>query len=344
MPPIAQKPGGASVVSPLPKLVPLPTSGDNATDSASGLFARVQAALKGKTHMSLDPRKVRPMPNQPRGRSNTSSQEYLALDGSVQAVGQIEDAIVRRIPADEKGREYELVDGEGRWQSALRAKEILDAIVIESADTAAVYLIAGIVNMARRDYSFIAKSDYIHHLNTDPQVHLTHKQIGLILRLHKGTVEKFHALQNLSLEMRSRLRLGKSGYEELNFDILIVLARLRGKDERETEMLQLKWADFALEEGIKSASELSDRMRAAGDKKPRDGSPKNAKSATPSEWQLAVRFVRGTRVQLKRLQKELEGKEIPSDPGPVSPVHEVALHLRKIKVAVDELLERFPKP
>ena len=327
MPPITQKLGGAPVVGPLPKLVPLPTSGDD-TDAVPGLFGRVRAALKTKTRMSLDPKVIRPMPNQPRGKFDQRSQDNLG--DSVRAVGQIEDIIVRRVLADGKARQYELVNGEGRWQTALSTGEKLDAIVIESDDTTAVYLIAGIVNMNRREYSFMAKSDFIHYAHTDPQSGLTHKQIGVILGMHKGTVEKFHALQRLSPEVRSLLGLKAPGHAALTFDVLVVLARLSGRSESETEELQLKWARVALKEGIKSASELSDRMRAMGDKKPVDYSPASLQSGMPSEWQLALRFAKGASVQLRRLDDLLKGKTLSRTPGLVGPVHDVATQLRRI--------------
>lgn len=332
-----------STKTPLPRIAPLPISLD--TSDSVPLFARVRMALGTKIRNSLDPRQVRPMPNQPRGKTELGSQEYLALDGSLRSVGQIDDAIVRRIPPDEKGREYELVDGEGRWQSALAAGEKLSAVVIQSDDTAVAYLIAGIVNMNRRDYAFGAKSDFIHRMNTDPGSRLTHKQIGLLLGIHAATVEKFHALQRLSRKARHKLGLDTPGRAALNFDALIVLARLSGKDEMETEELQLRWANIAVRDDIRSASELSERIRAErAEIGERTGAknPVGVKSGTPRDWQLALRFAKATTTQARRLEELLRGKTLPNASNPISPVYDVAAELRKAKRIVDGLLGRFP--
>lgn len=126
------------------------------------ILQRVKRALSQSTYEpSVDPRKIRPLPGQPRTVFNPV--RLLRLRASMIESGQIQPITLRRIEPDADGNEYELVDGERRWRSSMAGQEMLmlRAMVVAIDDEAAQYVIAVLANFNREEHTPLEACDAI---------------------------------------------------------------------------------------------------------------------------------------------------------------------------------------
>lgn len=146
-------------------------AGNGAAEPAGGevpdgpwkdILDRVKQALAASTfEASVDPSKIRPLRGQPRTVFNPVRLQRLRA--SMLESGQIQPITLRRIPRDEEGHEYELVDGERRWRAATEGLPIimLRAMVVTIDDEAAQYVIAVLSNFNREEHTPLETCDAI---------------------------------------------------------------------------------------------------------------------------------------------------------------------------------------
>lgn len=126
------------------------------------ILDRGKRALANSTYEgSVDPRRIRQMPGQPRKVFNEV--RLRRLRKSMQESGQIQPITLRAV-FDSQDYDYELVDGERRWRAALEVGEVvlpLRAMVVEIDDEAAQYVISVLANFNREEHTPLEASDAI---------------------------------------------------------------------------------------------------------------------------------------------------------------------------------------
>ncbi|OGG80596.1 hypothetical protein A3A39_01440 [Candidatus Kaiserbacteria bacterium RIFCSPLOWO2_01_FULL_54_13] len=277
-----------------PRRVELPTQQHTSGQKSQEIWAQIRKAMDGAVRLKIPARQIRATRAQPR--------KYFDFEGSSRigesmgVTGQLEDLIVRKIRLDERGRKYELISGERRLRDERKAGGELWALVIE-ADTPTAFVIASIVNSHRRSLSIMERVNIVCFLHED--LRQTYDMIGtVVLDMHRSEVEKYYALRNINEELARKLQLHVVGGNLLSLDVLVTVARRENDTERE------KWARIAVEKEIKRGSELMDRVRASGKRKPRDHNPEYG---SPSEIRRAVQLSTNLLLTARRLRKVLEG-------------------------------------
>lgn len=303
------------------------------------MFVAARQALATKEHLRVRAKRIRPMPNQPRG-----AHEEDALSGfefSTKLIGRIQDIIVRHVPKDDRGREFEIIDGEGRWHSALKGNKTLDIVAVTCDDPQVARLIGVISNVHRHEYTLAVRSSEVALLSTT--MHLPHKDIARILGIKKSVVEKLHSLQRLPPSVRELFEWDTM-HPTRSSDIMVAVSRLEGSTPEETERIQLYWANRAIDEDIVSAVMLNDLMREVKKTEPHKVASPNKKSLTsPGEWTLVIASSRALLKNAERLQKLMKDKKAPDNAPPVHPAQEALANLEKAKKILDEVFAKLPQ-
>lgn len=165
------------------------------------ILDRVRRAMSTAELVTLNPRKIRPMPDQP--RKFFDPERLAALSESLRSYGQIMPGFVRKIPEDEEGCDHELLDGERRWRASLMANITYRALRIEIDDEAARYVISIIANFNRAEHTTMEISDSIKVMMEE--LKMTQAEIGEALGMHPVHISRYYGLQRLVQGVRDLL-------------------------------------------------------------------------------------------------------------------------------------------
>jgi len=139
---------------------------------------------------------VDPNPNQPRQVMGDLSE----LMASIAEKGIIEPIIVRQ-----RGRRFQIVAGERRYQAAVQVGLRDVPIVIRDADDNEVIEIALIENIQRKDLTPFEESEALHGLAT--KCNYTHEDMARRLGKSRTSITESLALNNMPEEVKNLCRL-----------------------------------------------------------------------------------------------------------------------------------------
>lgn len=165
------------------------------------ILDRVRRAMSTAELVTLNPRKIRPMPDQP--RKFFDPERLAALSESLRSYGQIMPGFVRGVPLDDEGSDHELLDGERRWRASLMADISYRALRIEIDDEAARYVISIIANFNRAEHTTMEISDSIKVMMEE--LKMTQAEIGEALGMHPVYISRYYGLQRLVPGVRDLL-------------------------------------------------------------------------------------------------------------------------------------------
>lgn len=165
------------------------------------ILDRVRRAMSTAELVTLNPRKIRPMPDQP--RKYFDPERLTALSESLRSYGQIMPGFVRGVSEDEDGCDHELLDGERRWRASLMANITYRALRIEIDDEAARYVISIIANFNRAEHTTMEISDSIKVMMEE--LKMTQAEIGEALGMHPVHISRYYGLQRLVQGVRDLL-------------------------------------------------------------------------------------------------------------------------------------------
>jgi ParB/RepB/Spo0J family partition protein len=165
------------------------------------ILDRVRRAMSTAELVTLNPQKIRPMPDQP--RKFFDPERLAALSESLRSYGQIMPGFVRSVPEDADGCDHELLDGERRWRASLMADITYRALRIEIDDEAARYVISIIANFNRAEHTTMEISDSIKVMMEE--LKMTQAEIGEALGMHPVHISRYYGLQRLVQGVRDLL-------------------------------------------------------------------------------------------------------------------------------------------
>jgi len=166
------------------------------------ILERIRTAMSNATLEKLHPNRIRPMNEQPRTYFNDPRIKNLAQ--SIKESGQMMPGIVRRIPLDALGRDFELCDGERRLRAVLLGGvAFYRAMVIEIDDEAAQYVVSIISNFNREGHTTLEVVDSV--VKMHDRLGLTFREIAAAIGLGPLTVNNMYGLRRLKPEVRDML-------------------------------------------------------------------------------------------------------------------------------------------
>lgn len=171
----------------------------------------------------IPPARVRPMPGQPRIFFHPERMQRLS--DSIRSAGQITPGIVRAVPIDEEGHDYELLDGERRLRAVLTAEApFYRALLVDVDDEAAPYIVSVVANFNREGHAPMEFSDSIAKMHDG--LGISFDEIGGILGFTRGYIVQLYGLQNLVDEVRDLLDPNLSQDKQMSVSAAIRIAKL----------------------------------------------------------------------------------------------------------------------
>lgn len=165
------------------------------------LLASARKAIEEGVEIRVDPAKVRRMPDQP--RTYFSSDSIARLSVSMKGIGQIVPGIIRRVESsNDDGIEYEILDGERRWRSAIIAGISYRALVVRVDNASVPFIIAAVANFNREGHTPTEVSDSIEHMR---RLGIPMEEVAKILGISLNWATQMHILQRLTPEVRDML-------------------------------------------------------------------------------------------------------------------------------------------
>ncbi len=187
--------------------------------------------------VELDPRRVRPLPENPRHADNPgfTTESLTELGESIQAVGQLEEGLVCPI-TDDPRYDAQLIDAERRIRSCLIARLMFRAKVREDVTPMMVrqlYLLSLIRNVSKVELTTLESIDAVIKLR-GPEYNMTQKEIAQALSTSVQTVQTYEKLSRLhpqvlamvgdnSGESRRRHIQGTKGIRKLTSQLGLLL-------------------------------------------------------------------------------------------------------------------------
>ncbi len=161
--------------------------------------------------VELDPRRVRPLPDNPRQATNPgfSNESIMGLTHSIKEVGQLEEAMVCPIVGN-KNYDAQLVDGERRHRAVLKGGVVLRATVREDISpegAQTLYLLAIVRNKEKEPPTTFDFMKMVVRLR-GPEFKLTQAEVGSILSCTGGWISQFETLSKLHSEVQQMLHGG----------------------------------------------------------------------------------------------------------------------------------------
>lgn len=197
------------------------------------ILDRVGVALANSTYeKAVDPRRIRQMPGQPRTVFNPV--RLRRLRKSMEQPGQIQPITLRRV-IDSAEFDFELVDGERRWRSALEAGTavlLLRAMVVEIDDEAAQYVISVLANFNREEHTALEASDAIVQMHDKLKVPM----MAIVRMFGKSLmwVNQRYSLRRLVPEVRELLDPELPENEQLTVTAAIRISTKKPETQLET--------------------------------------------------------------------------------------------------------------
>ncbi len=183
-------------------------------DSAEGLkiLERVRIAISMAVYVEISPERIRPLQDQPRVVFDEESMKNMTK--SLSDVGQIYPGIIRKIPQEPGGVEYEILDGERRWRGVTRAQiRHYRAMLVEIDDEAAPFVVSVIANFNREGHTLLEEVDAIVIMHE--RLKLKMAQIATIMDKHYVQVSQLYGLRRLAPEVRDMLDVTKTPKSKL---------------------------------------------------------------------------------------------------------------------------------
>lgn len=189
-------------MSATPRVTAMPVAVES-SDEGRKILDRVKRAMSDAVYIKIKPSLLRPMAGQPRVHFNPERLRRLA--NSMTDVGQMMPGIVRRMPRDGEGREYEILDGERRWRAvALAELGEYRAMLVEIDDEAAPYIVSVISNFHREGHTVLEISDAVVKMHEG--LRLSMYEIANALELATPTeASQLYGLRRLVPEVRDML-------------------------------------------------------------------------------------------------------------------------------------------
>lgn len=179
----------------------LPDVADKST-AGMRILERVRAAISKAIYTEIEPALIRPLAGQPRVFFDDESMANLVR--SLEEVGQVSPGLVRSIPRQKDGVQYEVLDGERRWRGVIMADiPHYRAMLVEIDDEAAPFVISVIANFNREGHTVLEEVDAVIKLHEG--LGLTVMQIAHILGKHYVTISQLYGLRRLAPEVRDML-------------------------------------------------------------------------------------------------------------------------------------------
>ncbi|HSH28965.1 MAG TPA: ParB/RepB/Spo0J family partition protein [Thiohalobacter sp.] len=155
--------------------------------------------------VALAVERLRPGRMQPRTRLAADALDDLAA--SIAAQGVIQPLVVRPIPLDPDGAEFEIVAGERRWRAAQLAGLAVVPAVVRPLTDAQAALLALVENLQRQDLDPIETAEAIQRLMRDHD--LTQTEVAEWLGLTREQVAHQLRLLRLDPQVKARLADGR---------------------------------------------------------------------------------------------------------------------------------------
>ncbi|MFA5359509.1 MAG: ParB/RepB/Spo0J family partition protein [Patescibacteria group bacterium] len=183
-------------------------------------------------------KEIRPYANQPRKFFDSSRIDGLA--GSLKQ-GQRQDIIVMELKND-KDYKYELVDGERRWRSALKAGvKYLDAKILAYMDEKQHFLYSAVSNFGREGHTEFEEAETLARIRQD--YGLTEMELATIFAKSQSWVYQRLSLFKLDQRIQEMLR-PQEGKRSLDFSVAQLLTKVPDKEK------QFKLAEEIIKKGL----------------------------------------------------------------------------------------------
>ena len=162
----------------------------------------VRIAMSNATLVKVPPNRIRPLEGQP--RVNFNEDRLQKLSESMQEVGQLMPGIIRTISTDSEGHDYELLDGERRWRSVIKASiPTYRALQVEISNKAAPFVVSVISNFNRESHTTLEVLDSI--IKMHEKLGLTLSEIADIIGFGYQSVSNFYTMRKLAPVVRDML-------------------------------------------------------------------------------------------------------------------------------------------
>ncbi len=224
------------------------------------VFRRISEAMSRSTLETVPEELVRAMPGQPRKFFDPSRLQSLSesmvttLGGNddPNATGQLMPGLVRRIPADENGCTYELLDGERRLKAVRMAGiKVYRALVIDLDSESSRSVMSVMANFNREGHTPLEMADTIANLHDE--FGFSFQKIADTIGKSMGRVRDMYSLKKLRPEVRAMLDPEQTQKKKrLSVGAAIQIAEL-------TESRQLSEATKAIEDGLR-ITEVRERV------------------------------------------------------------------------------------
>lgn len=176
------------------------------------ILASIRLAMSNATLEKIAPERIRPMNGQPRttllkNLANPDFPGYKRLEKlaeSIKSSGQMMPGIIRRIPRDAEGHDFELCDGERRYQAVLLGGiATYRALVIDIDTAAAQYVVSIISNFNRESHTTLELVDSI--VKMHDKLGLTFIEIADAIGIGSANVGNLYNLHKLVPQVRDML-------------------------------------------------------------------------------------------------------------------------------------------
>ena len=244
---------------------------------------RAQAAMAAAVEVTLDPAKVRVMPDQP--RKYFDQRELEALAASMKRFGQLQPGLVRPIPPNKEGHTHEIVDCERRWRAAQMAGIMLRARSAEIDDEAAAFLISVGLNFNRADHTPMEISNAI--IRMGKEYGMTHVAIAEVFGYHPNVIGQYKKLQNLVPAVQEMMKPGPSGERRFPVTAAVEISHLPPNQ-------QLHYAQRYLAKEI-SLGELKHASRESGGR----AGGHHSSVSVPDQWRRHATSVEALQLQVE---------------------------------------------
>ena len=301
------------------------------------ILERVRVAMSNAVYVKVPPQKVRPMAGQPRVYFNPERMKRLT--DSFKQVGQMTPGIIRNVPNDAEGHQYELLDGERR----LRAAHLADlpeyrAMCVEIDDVAAPYVVSVIANFNREEHTLLELSDAVVKMHEG--LKLSMYEITDVLGLpHHNEASKLYGLRRLVPEVRDMLDPNLVKGHPLSKVAAIQISQREPKDQLELaqKMMNKELTVTTLREHVRSMAESRGEVLPQ-----RYVSPENRRQSVKKRIEAALRGAHD-------LNKILSEADVPDAlrAFPTTYIRELAekldearQELNACRVALDKVVEK----
>jgi len=196
--------------------------------------------VKIKEARAFPVKRIRPQKDQPREWFDEGAIEHLST--SQERVGQIIPILVREVEGD-PDHDYEIIEGERRWRSALRRdEEQIFGLVIEVDDPEHQFEISVAANFCREGHTALEKASAADRLRANGR---THAEIAEIFGCHQVTVSNYLKLLRLCPEVQKMMHPSIPDDKRLKDSAALALADYHPEE-------QVRMADYIVNKKMRT--------------------------------------------------------------------------------------------